>query len=35
MPIFYKISKNPKDIIGNAVKQKMNHTTIINMNFDN
>ena len=35
LPIFYKISKNSKDIMGNAIKQKMNQTAILNMNFDN
>ena len=34
-PIFYKYSKNPNDIMGNAVKQKMNQTAIVKMNFDN
>ena len=35
VPIFYKYSKNPNDIMGNAVKQKMNQTAIVKMNFDN
>ena len=33
--IFYNYSKNPKDIIGNILKQKMNKTMIVNMNIDN
>ena len=35
VPIFYKYSKNPNEIMGNAVKQKMNQTAIVKMNFDN
>ena len=35
IPIFYKYSKNPNDIMVNAVKHKMNQTAIVKMNFDN
>ena len=35
IPIFYKYSKNPNDVMVNAVKHKMNQTAIVKMNFDN
>jgi hypothetical protein len=35
IPIFYKYSKNPNDVMVNAVKYKMNQTAIVKMNFDN
>ena len=35
IPIFYEYSKNPNDVMVNAVKHKMNQTAIVKMNFDN
>ena len=35
IPIFYEYSKNPNDVMVNAVKYKMNQTAIVKMNFDN
>ena len=34
-PSFYEYSKSKNDIIGNAIKQNMNHTTLVKMNMDN